>query len=209
MRFFTLLLIYLVAILLCSLLFSIGISPILIFLALFIYLFTLTILPYYNILFWTKNIKKVDRFLQNNRRKLLFHYYYALAHESPERQRSLLIAIIHDVEHSNDKHNYLATLFVHDGKYEQALLQAQHIEDDSLRMYTTAYIETLLGNYDVAHRSMQSIKTPWMVSAIAAHIAYNTKKPDAYQRFSNLAIQQSRGLERHLLAYRFSKLTAF
>ncbi|GEK32763.1 hypothetical protein KSI01_02960 [Kurthia sibirica] len=195
--------IYVSAIIICSLLFAISLSPIFIFLILFTFVFSFTVLPYFNIIHWTKDIKKVDHFLQNNRRKLLFDYSYAVAHESKDFQRALLEKIIALTKHPNDLHNYRALLAILDNDYDRALSEAMQIKDYDLRHYTMAQAEILRGHFDEALRLRDTLKKPWMTHALDAKIAYESCLFDDYKMNSTLAINRSRGLQRYMLSHSF------
>ncbi|MBQ0138208.1 MAG: hypothetical protein KBT36_02830 [Kurthia sp.] len=205
MHFIKNIFIYLIAFISCSLLIAIGIPPFFIFLLLFLYLVVFTLLPHLHIIFWTKNIKKVDRFLQNNRSKLFFSYFYAFAHESDDQQRILLQKIVQRKQPPDEEHYFKAMLALLNHDYSNANAEAKQIINHDFRIYTLAYIAIFEGNYDLASHLASELTTTWRKYTIRSLLAFQQNQLQEFYELSSYALEQTRGIERYVISHLLNK----
>lgn len=198
--------IYLVAFISCSFFIAIDIPSILIFFILFCYLALFMIFPYINTIFWTKNIKKIDLFLKNNRKKVFFKYSYSVVHGSEDEQKTHLQEIIKLSQHPNDQQHFKVMLALLNNNYLQAILEADQIPDEEIRHYTMAFAEVSNGNIQQAFILTPYLKTPWRQHAIRALIAGHNKKHDEFLTYSTHALSSTRGLDHYLLHHLLEKI---
>lgn len=205
MHFTKLICIYLIAFISCGLLIAIDFSPFLIFLFLFFYLVAFTLLPHLHIIFWTKNLKRVDHFLQNNRNRLFFSYFYAFVNESDDQQRLLLQQIVQRKLPPDEEHYFKALLALLDEDYFIATSEAKQITNHDLHIYTLAYIAILEGNYDSANNLSSKLTTSWRKHTIRSLFAFHTNQPQAFAEFSSYALAQTRGIDHYLVSHVLNK----
>lgn len=205
MRHIRLILIYLGAFISCSLLSSIGIQPVFIFILLTFYLFLFLIFPSIYTVFLTKNSSKVERFLQSNREKLLFHYTYALAHESKEKQQLLLKMIVEKEQHPNDHFYFKSSLALLSNDFDEAIEYAMQIPDEDLRHYTMAYVEINRGNTPRASILLQRLPFSWRRSTLEALLAFSEQKIDEFRENTTAALKNCRGIDRYTIDHLFNK----
>ncbi|GEL04836.1 hypothetical protein [Rummeliibacillus stabekisii] len=199
-------LIYLFAILACSFLLLMDIPTWLIVILLILYVFMFTLYPHFNALWWTNNLKKIDRFLKRNKQKALFAYPYAIAHESLAEQKDALQRIISTHQQPYIKHNYACLLALLEEHYDQALTEAKQIQKEPYQSYMIAHSEALLGNIENAREMMPQLTEKWMVPSIESLISYKEANQEEFGQHSSLAIKKARGVQKYLLYYSFSHM---
>lgn len=205
MQSIKLIFIYLLAFLSCSFLLSIGLSPLIIFILLFIYLLIFTLLPYINIVFWTKNLKKIDRFLQNNRNKIFLSYFYSFVNESKEQQHSLLQEIVKLKQPPDEKQYFKSMLALLNDDFLKANLEADKISEEELRIYTLAYIAIFKEDDSVAYTLANDLQTSWRKYAIHSLLAFRHNKLDDFHTFSSYALAKTRGIDHYVLNHILNK----
>lgn len=199
-------LIYLFAILACSFLLLMDIPTWLIVILLILYVFMFTLYPHFNALWWTNNLKKIDRFLKRNKQKALFAYPYAIAHESLAEQKDALQRIISTHQQPYIKHNYACLLALLEEHYDQALTEAKQIQKEPYQSYMIAHSEVLLGNIESAREMMPQLSEKWMVPSIESLISAKEQNKENFTRYSAEAIEHARGVQKYLLYYSFKDM---
>ncbi|MGE7622166.1 hypothetical protein ACQKMD_03590 [Viridibacillus sp. NPDC096237] len=206
MHLFNLTMIYLTAIIICTFLLIMDVPIVVVFTLLFMYVFTLTMFPYYNASLWSNNISKIDRFVTKHKTKPIFAYPYAVAHETVTEQKISVQKILSSYKQQDTQHNYRSLLAILNKDFETALAEAKQLQKEPIRSYTIAHIETLLGNFDTAKALIPNLKKEWMPHSIEGLIAYEQQDFRTFEKEAHAAITKARGLQKHLLFYSFKEM---
>lgn len=206
MQLWKLTLIYLFAIIACTFLLLMDIPKWLIFILLFLYVFSFTMYPYFNALLWTNNLKTVERFLKANKHRSLYAYPYAIANQSVVEQRAALQKIITSHQQPYIKHNYASILAILEKDYDRALSEAKQITKEPFQSYMIAHSEAYLGNFEQAKTLLPKLTENWMSPSIESLISFKQQDGENFKHYATKAIQQARGIQKYLLVHNFRKL---
>lgn len=203
MHLWKLTLIYLFAIIVCTFLLLMDIPKWLIFILLFLYVFSFTMYPHFNALLWTNNLKIVDRFLEANKHRSLYAYPYAIANLPVAEQKAALQKIIHVYKQPYIKHNYASILAILEKDYTRALSEAKRIAKEPFQSYMIAHSEAYLGNFEQAKALLPKLTEKWMSSSIESLIFFKLQDKENFKYHSSKAIKQARGIQKYLLVHSF------
>ena len=206
MQLWKLTLIYLFAIIACTFLLLMDISKWLIFILLFLYVFSFTMYPHFNALLWTNNLKKVEHFLESNKHRSLYAYPYAIAHQTVAEQKAALQKIITSYKQPYVKHNYASILAMLEKDYHRALSEAKQITREPFQSYMIAHSEVFLGNYEQAKALIPKFTEKWMSPSIESLISFKQQDRKNFKYHSTKDIKQARGIQKYLLVYSFQEM---
>lgn len=206
MQLWKLTFIYLFAIIACTFLLLMDVPKWQIFILLFLYVFLFTMYPHFNALLWTKNLKKVERFLEANRHKALYAYPYAIANQTIAEQKAALHKIITTYKQPYVKHNYASILAILENNYDQALSEAKQIKKEPFKSYMVAHSEAYLGNFEKAEALLTNLPEKWMSSSIKSLISFKKQDVENFKLHSTNAIKQARGIQKYLLTHSLQEM---
>ena len=194
---------------------GIALTIILLFMEVPFWLIYITIVFVYIVLFVTpqmytvyksNNLKKIERYLEQNKHKPI--PAYALAVKSGDRDK-----IIESVQNILTKHKqasvqevYKTNLALYGQNVSKLEHHAKQISKLPLRTYYLAYAEALKGNFEEARTLKSYLTVDWMQHAIAAIIAQTEGDMQTYRKEADASIEHSRGIQKFMNVYAFKNM---
>ena len=194
---------------------GIALTIILLFMEVPFWLIYITIVFVYIVLFVTpqmytvyksNNLKKIERYLEQNKQKPI--PAYALAVKSGDRDK-----IIESVQNILTKHKqasiqevYKTNLALYGQNVSKLEHHAKQISKLPLRTYYLAYAEALKGNFEEARTLKSYLTVDWMQHAIAAIIAQTEGDMQTYRKEADASIEHSRGIQKFMNVYAFKNM---
>lgn len=178
----------------------------------FIYLSTLIlyvlilVVPQMYTVYKSNNLKRIERYLEQNKRKPIFAYPLAIKTGDPEK-------IIESIQAILNKHNsrymqevYKTNLAFYENNVSKIEQLAKQISKEPLRTYYIAYVEVLKGNFEEARKQKENLPTGWMPYAIEAIIAKEQGDIVSFRKEADASIDQARGIQKFSLFYSFEHM---
>lgn len=165
----------------------------------------LIVVPQMYTVYKSKNLKKIEQYLEKNKRKPIFAYPLALKTGDREQIIRSLEEILkkHKQPYMQEVYKTILALFENNvSKFEHL---AKQISKEPLRTYYLAYVEALKGDFDEAHTLMVQLPKGWMQHAIEAVIAKEQGNNALYEQEANKSIELATGVQKYSLYYSFQQ----
>ena len=205
MHLFRLVIVFLFAILMSSILIATGMQRLMVFFIVITFYLAAAVAPSIYITYFSTSLKRIDRFVKSNRRKPLFGYPYQIAYGNDEQIQQALQKILARHRQPELQQTYKALLAITQDQPGVARQYAEQIQRESLRTYYLAHAAANSGDYDHATELLEQLKEPWMRSAIRALIAFETNDPQ-FDRLAEDSIAAARGVQKYTLFHSFRRL---
>lgn len=167
-----------------------------------IYLLLLLVPQMYTV-YKSKDLDKIEQYLEKNKRKPIFAYPLALKTGNQEQ-------IIQSIEEILKRHKqpymqevYKTILALFEGNVSKLEHQAKQISKEPLRTYYIAYAEALKGNFNEATTLKEQLPKEWMQHAIEAIIAKEQGNVELFEQEANKCIELATGVQKYGLYYSF------
>ncbi|MFF2753347.1 hypothetical protein ACFVR1_06265 [Psychrobacillus sp. NPDC058041] len=181
--------------------------PILIIYPSILLLFLLILfLPQFYTVYKSNNLKRIERFLEENKRKPIFAYVLAIKTGDTEKIIEAIQAILHKHKNRYLQEVYKTNLAYYENNVSKIEQLAKQISKEPLRTYNIAYVEVLKGNFEDARRLKENLPTGWMPYAIEAIIANEQGDIEAFQNEAKNSIEHARGIQKFSLLYSFEHM---
>ena len=157
------------------------------------------------IVYFTKDMKRLDAFLTKNKSNVFFKYAYAVGHESDEIVIETIESILQTQKQPKMQAIYAANLAVWQQDSEALHRLAIHLPTADYVNYYTAHALLLEGNLKRAQTLQTEIRKQWMKHTLQASIAKQANDQTAYRKEIELATTHSRGIQHYLLVSLFQR----
>lgn len=143
----------------------------------------------------SKNTKAILRQVRYQKNNPTYAYILAIKNGTKEDEIAALDRLIKKFKNQLDgRMDYEFQRAVRLGDIASAKNIANSMKNGPLKTYNVAYAEALSGKYGIARQ--QTFLQPWMKHSIEAIIAKKQKNRDRYQSEMELAIENSKGIQR-------------
>lgn len=161
----------------------------------------LLVAPQMYIVYKSKDLNKIENYLEKNRRKPIFAYPLALKTGDQEQIVRSIEEILKRYKQPYMQEVYKTILTLFEGDVSKMEHQAKQISKEPLRTYYIAYAAALKGNYDEANTLKEQLPKEWMNHAIAAVIAKEQGNMELFDIEANKCIELATGVQRYGLYY--------
>ncbi|MGE7945533.1 hypothetical protein [Lysinibacillus sp. NPDC093688] len=173
-------------------------------LGIFILIAIAMIYRHIHIVFWTNNMKLVDKLVKDRKKHPFFAYLYAAAYGTREDLIHSLETAIETYKQPAIKYNYKFIKAIMEENLEEAKDAANKINKEPLTSYAKCYIAALEGR-TTDMRSDQLTKA-WMQPAIEAVYASTLKNEAAFGQYQKESIAFARGVQKYALIHTFEHM---
>lgn len=195
-----------ISVLLALSLFASGMQTWLVFTIVMVFTFIMTMgYPFY-IIYKSKSLKLIDRYLTNHRNKPIFGYAHALAHGTEEEIITQLKKILKSYANAEVQEVYKANLLVFQKDWRGLIDASKSMENVAYRDYYAGIGYTMSNNMGKATEHVQKLRTPWMVHSLKAIIALRQKKQDVFEDQAALASKQAVGMQRFVVHHTLKRM---
>ncbi|MFJ7825615.1 hypothetical protein [Psychrobacillus sp. NPDC096623] len=167
-----------------------------------VYIVLIVLPPVYTI-YKSNNLKKIERFLENNKRKPLFAFPLAVKGGNREEIIRAIQVILSKYKQPYMKQVYKTNLALFEKNLTLFEQHAKQISKEPLYTYYVAYAEAWKGNFEKSQALKEKLPTGWMPSAIDAVIAKEKGDLIDFRRAADESIRLARGVQKFNLFYSF------
>lgn len=151
------------------------------------------------VLYGTKNIKSVEKFLASNRKEPIYAYVYEQAKGTKEEQLNAIEQILKKYPKGYIYQNYRFVREMLKEDYDVAFDEAKLIGKEPFMSYSKALVYATQGN---RHDALSfELSKEWMREAILATLAKVENDKNSYEVHKQNAIQSARGIQRYGLIH--------
>jgi len=154
-------------------------------------------------LYVTKDMNKVEAFLQERLNQPVFHFYYALANEDDFQVEKALRSVLEKYKLKHYQAVYTVTYKAYKGRLSEVRELLGKIKQPALRFYYEALLAIEVGELEGASKLVAEQKKPWMREIIAAEIAENRGEQKKATLHQHSAVELTRGLQRYLIVKKY------
>nr|WP_106779812.1 hypothetical protein [Lysinibacillus timonensis] len=156
------------------------------------------------LLYGTKNMKKVEKFLEGKRNEPIYAFVYAQANGTKEEQLASIEGILKKYTQQNVQYHYRFIREMLNKDYTAALEEADHIGKEPIMSYSKALVFATQGNKEQA--LTYHLPNKWMSEAILATIAKVENNEADFKTHKENAIQAARGIQRYVISHSFKDI---
>ncbi|SOC36138.1 hypothetical protein [Ureibacillus acetophenoni] len=151
------------------------------------------------VLYGTKNIKSVEKFLANNRKEPIYAFVYEQANGTKEEQLTAIEQILKKYPKGYIYQNYRFVREMLKENFDVAFEEANLIEKEPFMSYSKALVYATYGN---RHDALSfELSKEWMKEAILATLAKRENDNISYEEHKQNAIQSAGGIQRYGLIH--------
>lgn len=199
-------LVILISALLAVALFLSGLQMWLVFTIVMAFTFILTMgYPFY-IIYRSRSLKLIDRYLANHRSKPIFSYAYALAHGTDKEIINALDRIVRSYPHAEVQDVYNANLLMFQKDWRRLIEASKSMTTTFYRDYYAGIGYTMSNNKEKSSESLSKVRTPWMVHSLKALIALKQGQQDIFHNEKALATKQAVGMQRYVIHHMLNRM---
>lgn len=151
----------------------------------------------------SKDLEKIEQYLEKNKQKPVFAYPLALKTGNQEQIICSIEEILKRHKQPYMQEVYKTILALFEGNVSKLEHQAKQISKEPLRTYYIAYAEALKGNFDEATTLKELLPKEWMQHAIKAIIAKEQGNIESFEKEANKCIELAKGVQKYGLYYSF------
>lgn len=205
-KYANLILVIIINALLAVALFLSGLQTWLVFTIIMVFTFIMTMgYPFY-IIYRTRSLKLIDRYLANHRSKPIFSYAYALAHGTDKEIMDALNKILKSYPQAEVQDVYSANLLVFQKNWRRLIDSSKSMNTTFYRDYYAGIGYTMSNNKEKSSESLSKVRTPWMVHSLKAIIALKQGQKDLFQKEATLATKQAVGMQRYVVHHMMKRM---
>ncbi|CAM3138307.1 hypothetical protein FITA111629_05870 [Filibacter tadaridae] len=192
-------------ILLTFILLSFGLQRWIIFIIiLVIYISVSAFRPMY-IIYKTKSLRSIDRYVARNHKKPIFGYSYALAHGNERDIEESLKRIMNTYKQEDMYDVYGSNLALFQNDPKKLLEHVDNISSQEYKDYYSGFAYVMLGNFDRANEFLGKLRTPWMIHALKAFAALKRGSQEEFRQEADQSVSSAVGMQRYVLHHTLNR----
>lgn len=177
-----------------------------IYLSIIVLYILLLVVPQMYIVYKSNNLKRIERYLEENKRKPLFAYALAIKTGDRDAIIQVINKILSKYKQPYMQEVYKTNLALYENDISLFDTLAREISKEPLRTYYIAYAEALQGNYEEARTLKDNLPAGWMQHAIEAIIANEQGDLESFRRQASASVESARGIQKFNLVYLFQHI---
>lgn len=186
-------------ILLSIALISYGVPRVIVFILIIVLYMAITVLSPLHIIYKSKSIRSIDRYVTLNNKKPIFSYSYALGHGNDQDIENSLKRIMNVYGQDDMRPVYGANLAIHQNKPGELLDFVEQISGTDYKNYYSGVAYAMRRNFDEAEEFLKSIRTPWMVHSLKAILSKQKNDYQGFRSEADKSIASAIGMQRYVL----------
>lgn len=153
--------------------------------------------------YFTTDMAKVKKYIQKKQKDPFMAFILAVESGTKEQEIEAADKVIAHYKQPTMKNTYEMNRAIRLEQFDRAHEFADKLMKTPYGPYGKALIAASLGNREEA--KSYSLKTSWMEAAIEAELALNENDEAAFERYSQQAINGTKGIQRFLFIHGFKK----
>ncbi|MFJ5769463.1 hypothetical protein [Psychrobacillus sp. NPDC093180] len=175
----------------------------LIYLSVVVLFFVLLVGPQMYIVYKSNKLARIERYLQENKKKPLFAYALAIKTGHREAIAQAINGVLKKYKQPYMQQVYKANLALYEKDVSSFVRLAEQVSKEPLRTYYIAYAKALQGKYEEAQTLKANLLPGWMPYAIDAIIAKEQGDLETFQIAASASVESARGIQKFSLFYSF------
>ena len=159
-----------------------------------------------HIIYKSKSIKAIGRYINSNHKRPIFGYSYALANGSDQDVEVALRRVMNTYSQEDMYDVYGANLAIHQNNSQELLNHATKIQSDDYRNYYKAYAYIVKGKFVESTEFSEKVRTPWMIHSLRAADAKKRGDMSAFKAEANKSIESALGIQRFVLFHTMRRM---
>lgn len=151
------------------------------------------------IIYQSKSLWAIGRYVSSNYKKPIFGYSYALANGNKKDIENSLKRIVNTYTQQDMSDIYGANLAIFQNNSKAVMGHAEKISGQEYKDYYLGHAYVMNGNFDKASDFLAKLHTPWMSHALKAYAALKRGNRDEYGAEMNSSINSATGMQRFVL----------
>jgi len=168
-------------------------------------LYIFTILPMY-LIYKSKSLPAIDRYVIRNQKKPLFGYAFALAHGGNQDIEDSITRILKKYKQREMQTVYGANLALHQKDPDAIFNLAEKMTRKDYKEYYLGAAHILKGNKEEAEKFLTKLSTPWMIHSSNASIALHENDRETFRLEADWSKESAAGLQRYTLHHMFERM---
>lgn len=157
-------------------------------------------------LYGTTNMKKVEKFLLNNKRNPLYYLVYVQANGTKEELIQTIEELLKKQKNPFIQQYYSTIREYSLENFEKAMELAEKIQKDAYKNYAKALIHLKLNQLEQAENLLPSLSVLFMKEEILALIAYKNNDSEKFAIHSKNCIEACKGVQRYNMIKTFERI---
>ncbi|SES02252.1 hypothetical protein [Psychrobacillus sp. OK032] len=178
----------------------------LIYLSIVVVYILLLVVPQMYIVYKSNNLARIERYLEENKKKPLFAYTLAVKTDDRDAIIQSINKILKKYKQPFMQEVYKTNLALYENNVSSFVILAKQISKEPLRTYYRAYSEALQGNFEEARTLIGNLPEGWMSHAIEAIIAKENRDAERFREKAESSVTCARGVQKFNLFYAFQHM---
>lgn len=187
-----------------GILFTVMEWPLWIALALFVVIAGMDILRMLYVVYFSRNLKQVTKFVDQQQNNPMFIFMQRLRKGTDEELLAAIDEILAKYKQPQVQAVYGANRAMMQGDFLEARHWAEPIASSEIGQYTMALIEAMQGKREEAGR--YSFQKDWMKASIEANLAFVEKDRKTFDREVQKSIDNAKGIQYYTNTYVFKRM---
>ena len=178
-------------------------SPYVVILIAFIVTFGALYLPLVSTAYFTKNVGKVDKFLEKNKRQPIYRLYYGLAHHDEEDIDEAMKVLKKKYQKPQQQAVFKAIVAFH--KHDMTGIEKiiEQIHPEPYRQYYEVAYLIEVGELEEVESKLKQLKRVWMREAVLTELELKKGNQEAAFEHYKKALDGTGGLQRYSIYHTY------
>lgn len=157
-------------------------------------------------LVWEKRVYRVESFLRSQKNSPGLYINYVFANRLDDEARTIMEQLMSKYKQAAAQATYKAAYGVYRKEMTAVQEALPHIRNSDYRAYYETFLLSEDGESAQARERLESIKKPWMRSALLAEIELKSGSMEAAIKHAREAVNSSRGVQRYVLHKEYERI---
>lgn len=149
--------------------------------------------------YWEKNVKKIESYLEKRRKNPVYKLYYGMGNRIDEDVKEATEALLQKYKQPSRQALFKTLHALYEDDILRVKSDIEDIQPQQYKAYYQAIVAVEEGNLDKAKELGKQIKSEWMKHALASGIAKKAGNHDEYVVEIQKAYEKTRGLQRYVI----------
>ncbi|MEH7235279.1 hypothetical protein [Bacillus sp. JJ1562] len=156
-------------------------------------------------IYWEKNVKKIESYLEKRRKNPLFKLYYGMGNRIDQDVKEATEALLQKYKQPARQAIFKTLFALYEDDIGRAKKDIEEIQPPQYRYYYQAIIAIEEGQVNEATELSGQINSEWMKHALAAGIAKKEGNQAEYVAEIQKAFEKTRGMQRYVIYKQYER----
>ncbi|MFD1205632.1 MULTISPECIES: hypothetical protein [Sporosarcina] len=205
-KFFNYSIVILLSIFFAYILYTFGMPEWLIIIIIILFIIALMIgYPFY-VIYKSKNMKLIGRYLTTHKKKPIFQYAYALSHENNEEVIDSLKRVLAAYPQAEVQEVYKANLAIFQKDWQKLITFSDQMTNPLYKDYYRGIGYAMKNDREAAAATLSKVPVPWMKHSLSAIIALKNKDRGRFRIERDQSVANAVGMQRYVLFYTLKRM---